>query len=81
VVKWKYGAGQYEMIELNALTGEWIGSGVTNQVHLIDLDELDLYFEDDIRRSMAKWWLIEKRESGEIIRHPLFHEEHGNFGG
>jgi hypothetical protein len=54
---------------------------MTNQVHLINLDELDLYFEDDIRRNMEKWWLVEKRASGEIIRTPLFHEEHGNSGG
>ena len=81
VIKWDFGASHYEMVEINALTGEWIGSGMTDPIYLTDLDELDLYFEDDIRRSMAKWWLIERRASGEIIREPLFHEEYGNSGG
>jgi len=73
VIKWEYNAGHYEMVEINAITGEWIGSGWIKPVYNKDLDEFA--FWDDIKRGMDFWWTIKKLPSGEIIREPLYHEE------
>jgi len=73
-----YSAGHYEMVEINAITGKWIGSGMDKPVYSKALDEFDSW--DDIKRGMDFWWTIEKLPSGEIIRTPLYHEEY-DYGG
>jgi len=73
VIKWESSGSHYEMVELNALTGEWIGSGMTRPVYNADLEEF--ISEGYIRKNMDYWWVITKTASGEIIRDPLYHVE------
>jgi len=81
VIKWEFGATHYEMIEINAVTGEWIGSGLIKPVYKIHKNDLEEFaFWDDIKRGMDYWWTISRTESGEILRDPLYHEEY-DFGG
>ena len=87
VVKWEYSGSHNEMIEINALTGEWIRLGMNppalvlddDPVYNKDIDEFASW--DNIKQGMDWWWWsIEKNAAGEIVRHPL-HEENSDQGG
>jgi len=78
VVIWESAGNHYEMVELNAITGEWIGSGMNKPVYHRSPDEFTTW--DNIKQGMDFWWTISRTESGEILRQPLHHEE-GPYGG
>jgi len=78
MVNWEFYGSQYEMIELNAVTGEQIGSGSNIPIYMNRLYEFTHW--DDIKRNMDYWYTITKTEYGEIIREPLYHVEY-DYGG
>ncbi|MDR2599960.1 MAG: hypothetical protein LBC73_06755 [Oscillospiraceae bacterium] len=79
IVVWEYDSTHYEMVEINALTGEKIGNGMSLQIRTEDL--LEILYWTNIKQGMDFWWTLTKSATGEIIRTPLYHHEGESSGG